>query len=303
MVRRLIGEDIELTVTASATRSVLVDRGQIEQVILNLVINARDAMPSGGTLTIETSDHDVPTPAAVRDGAPPPGKYAVVRIEDSGSGMPHDILDRIFEPFFTTKGPAKGTGLGLSTAYGIVKQSGGYIEVTSVEGAGSTFRIFLPEAESSDLPAPNVVADRAHGGRAAGGETILLVEDADAVRHVVRRALARMGYRVLEASNGPQAIGVALEHANEIDLLLTDFVMPHMGGRELIDRLHELGLRPRILIMSGYIDDALLRGGGFPAGAAFIEKPFTAETIGRKVREVLDLASVGAGGDGAWSRS
>jgi PAS domain S-box-containing protein len=286
MVRRLIGEDIELTVTSNATRTVLVDRGQIEQVILNLAINARDAMPAGGTLAIETRDQDVAAGAVAREGAPPPGRYALVRIEDSGTGIPSEIVDRIFEPFFTTKGPGKGTGLGLSTAYGIVKQSGGFIEVTSVEGAGTTFRIYLPEAE-------NAASRRDEGAgiapaRRAGGETILLVEDADAVRNVVRRSLVKMGYRVLEASNGPQAIGVALEHANEIDLLLTDFVMPHMGGRELIDRLHELELRPRILIMSGYIDDALLRGGGFPPGAAFIEKPFTAENIGRKVREVLD---------------
>ncbi|HET9424153.1 MAG TPA: ATP-binding protein [Gemmatimonadaceae bacterium] len=291
MVRRLIGEDIELTVTSEATRTVLVDRGQLEQVILNLAINSRDAMPSGGELTIETRDHDVPPSAPVRDGSPPPGRYAVVRVEDSGTGIPADIMDRVFEPFFTTKGQGKGTGLGLSTAYGIVKQSGGFIEVTSVEGAGTTFRIYLPEAEQPEVRASDSGAAGAFVNGGAGGETILLVEDADAVRHVVRRSLVKMGYRVLEASNGPQAIGVALEHADEIDLLLTDFVMPHMGGRELIDRLHELRLRPRILIMSGYIDDALLRGGGFPPGAAFIEKPFTAESIGRKVREVLDGAA------------
>ena len=294
MIRRLIGEDIELAVASSATRTVLVDRGQIEQVILNLVINARDAMPSGGRLTIETRDHDVPPSAPIRDGSPPPGRYAVIRIQDAGSGIPPEILDRIFEPFFTTKGPGKGTGLGLSTAYGIVKQSGGFIEVASVEGGGTTFRIYLPEAEATAGRDDATHQDVAPEHDRAGGETILLVEDADAVRQVVRRALTRNGYRVLEASNGPQAIGVALANAKEIDLLLTDFVMPHMGGRELIDRLHELGLRPRILIMSGYIDDALLRGGGFPPGAAFIEKPFTAERIGRKVREVLDGAAPGA---------
>ena len=171
-----------------------------------------------------------------------------------------------------------------------MKQSGGFIEVTSVQGKGTTFQISLPEvdtpaASASATQLPVVEVPR------AGGETILLVEDADAVRNVVRRALTRLGYRVLEASNGPQAIGIALEHWNEIDLLLTDFVMPQMGGRELIDRLHELGLRPRVLIMSGYVDDALLRGGGFPKGAAFIEKPFTAERIGRKVREVLDATA------------
>jgi PAS domain S-box-containing protein len=287
MVRRLIGEDIELTVTSGDTPIVLADRGQLEQVILNLVINARDAMPSGGTLAIEAGQHLVPAGSPVREGSPPPGRYALIRIVDSGSGIPVEIVDRIFEPFFTTKGPGKGTGLGLSTAYGVVKQSGGFIEVTSAEGAGTTFRIYLPEADQASSRANRGSAGAAAATR-SGGETILLVEDADAVRSVVRRSLAKMGYRVLEASNGPQAIGVALEHASEIDLLLTDFVMPHMGGRELIDRLHELGLRPRILIMSGYIDDALLRGGGFPPGAAFIEKPFTAESIGRKVREVLD---------------
>jgi two-component system, cell cycle sensor histidine kinase and response regulator CckA len=292
MMRRLIGEDIDLAVTCDTTRTVLVDRSQLEQVVMNLVINARDAMPAGGKLVIEARDHDVPPTARVRDGSPPPGRYALVRIEDSGSGIPPEIIDRIFEPFFTTKGAGKGTGLGLSTAYGIVKQSGGFIEVTSVEGAGTTFRIYFPETEASTGTA--AVAPVGEAEHRSGGETILLVEDADAVRSVVRRALTRMGYNVLEASNGPQAIGVALEHANEIDLLLTDFVMPQMGGRELIDRLFELGLRPRILIMSGYIDDALLRGGGFPPGAAFIEKPFTADRIGRKVRDVLDAPASNA---------
>ena len=287
MLRRLIGEDIELAVTCETKRTVLVDRSQIEQVLMNLAVNARDAMPSGGELTIEARDYDVSANAAIREGSPPPGRYVLVRIADSGSGIPPEIMDRIFEPFFTTKGAGKGTGLGLSTAYGIVKQSGGFIEVTSVQGGGTTFRVYFPEADALGGATPASATDHPAEQR-SGGETILLVEDADAVRNVVRRALSKMGYHVLEASNGPQAIGVALEHATEIDLLLTDFVMPHMGGRELIDRLHELGLRPRILIMSGYIDDAILRGGGFPPGAAFIEKPFTAERIGRKVREVLD---------------
>ena len=287
MVRRLIGEDIELTVNIeTATRTVLVDRGQIEQVILNLVINARDAMPAGGRLTIEARDHDV-TGVEIHEGSPPPGRYALIRVEDSGAGIPPEIVGRVFEPFFTTKGPGKGTGLGLSTAYGIVKQSGGFIEVTSVEGAGTVFRIYLPEVQKGESRKTEPVVSPAIS-ESQGGETILLVEDADAVRQVVRRALMKMGYTVLEASNGPQAIGVAIEHADEIDLVLSDFVMPHMGGRELIDRIHELGLDPKILIMSGYIDDALLRGGGFPPGAAFIEKPFTADAIGRKVREVLD---------------
>ena len=287
MIRRLIGEDIELTMMADVTRTVLVDRSQIEQVIMNLAINARDAMPAGGKLRIEARDHDIPAGTPTREGSPPPGCYATVRIEDSGTGMPPEIVDRIFEPFFTTKRAGKGTGLGLSTAYGIVKQSGGFIEVASVQGKGTTFRIYLPEVDApavSAKPSPQPPVEVPH----AGGETILLVEDADAVRNVVRRALTRLGYRVLEASNGPQAIDIALKHSNEIDLLLTDFVMPQMGGRELIDRLHELGLRPRVLIMSGYVDDALLRGGGLPKGAAFIEKPFTAERIGRKVREVLE---------------
>jgi signal transduction histidine kinase len=292
MMRRLISEDIELLVNCESTRTVLVDRSQIEQVLMNLVVNARDAMPAGGEVKIETRDYDVPANARVREGAPPPGRYVLVSIEDSGTGIPAEIRDRIFEPFFTTKGPGKGTGLGLSTAYGVVKQSGGFMDVTSVERAGTTFRIFLPEADSTiAVAATSTEADAEHR---SGGETILLVEDADAVRNVVRRALTRMGYHVLEASNGPEAIAVALEHANRIDLLLTDFVMPQMGGRELVDRLLELGVRPRILIMSGYIDDALLRGGGFPRDAAFIEKPFTADRIGRKVREVLDAPALRA---------
>jgi PAS domain S-box-containing protein len=289
MVRRLIGEDIELTVKSDeATRTVLVDRGQIEQVILNLVINSRDAMTSGGRITIEARDHDVPEGSEEHEGSPPAGRYALISVEDSGIGIPPEIIDRVFEPFFTTKEAGKGTGLGLSTAYGIVKQSGGFIAVTSVLGTGTTFRVYLPEVDrgkssaKAEAPATSTAAEQ------RGGETILLVEDADAVRHVVRRTLTKLGYKVLEASNGPQAIGVAIEHGDEIDLVLSDFVMPQMGGRELIDRIHELGLRPKILIMSGYIDDALLRGGGFPADAAFLEKPFTADVIGRKVRDVLD---------------
>jgi len=287
MMRRLIGEDVELIFRREVSRTVLVDRSQIEQVIMNLTVNARDAMPTGGRLTIEVLDHDVPGNPAPRVGSPPPGRYVVIRVRDSGAGIPPEIIDRIFEPFFTTKGQGKGTGLGLSTAYGIVKQSGGFIEVTSVEGSGTAFHVYLPEVEHAATSA-STGPDGASAAARSGGETILLVEDADAVRTVVRRALVRLGYHVFEASNGPQAIGVALEHASEIDLLLTDFVMPQMGGRELIDRLHALGLHPRILIMSGYIDDAFLRGGGFPPGAAFIEKPFTAEGIGKKVREVLD---------------
>jgi signal transduction histidine kinase/CheY-like chemotaxis protein len=290
MVRRLIGEDIELRVhTDGATRTVLVDRGQIEQVVLNLVINARDAMPAGGSLSIDAHDHDVAVSGG--EGTPPPGRYVLIKVEDSGAGIPPDIIDRVFEPFFTTKGPGKGTGLGLSTAYGIVKQSGGFIYVSSHLGRGTTIRIYLPEVETTPAVVAPAVAAPVTATPATvtrGGETILLVEDADAVRHVLRRALAKLGYNVLEASNGPQAIGIAVEQREKIDLVLTDFVMPHMGGRELIDRIYELGIRPRVLIMSGYIDDALLRGGGFPAEAAFIEKPFTADVIGRKVRDVLD---------------
>jgi two-component system cell cycle sensor histidine kinase/response regulator CckA len=289
MVQRLIGEDVELAVIADRpTRIVLVDRGQIEQVILNLVINARDAMPSGGRLTLEATDLDILSTRDGRVGSPPPGQYAVIRVEDSGAGIPPEILDRVFEPFFTTKGPGKGTGLGLSTAYGIVKQSGGFIDVRSAVGSGTSVQIYLPAAALQG-PGPESPAIQPPEGRVHhGGETILLVEDADAVRDVVRRTLAKMGYRVFDAANGPQAIDLARAHGNEIDLVLSDFVMPHMGGRELIDRIRELGIAPKILIMSGYIDDALLRGGGFPPGAAFIEKPFTADALGRRVRDVLD---------------
>jgi signal transduction histidine kinase len=292
MIRRVIGPDVELEVCTCVTRTVLADRGQIEQVIVNLAVNARDAMPAGGKLRIDACDCDVSPAEATREGSPPPGRYALIRIEDSGTGIPPEILDRIFEPFFTTKGAGKGTGLGLSTAYGIVKQSGGFIEAESVEGKGSTFRIYLPEAEAppaAPMPAGAIPAE-AHR---SGGETVLLVEDEETVRNVVRRSLKRLGYHVLEASNGTQAIGVALEHASEIDLLITDFVMPQMGGRELIDRLRELGITPRVLVMSGYVDDASIRSGGFPREAAFIEKPFTAERIGRKVREVLDAPTPG----------
>jgi signal transduction histidine kinase len=292
MIRRVIGADVELDVCACATRTVLADRGQIEQVIMNLAVNARDAMPSGGTLRIDACDHDVETPDLHREGAPPPGRYALVRVQDSGTGIPPEILDRIFEPFFTTKKAGKGTGLGLSTAYGIVKQSGGFIEVSSDAGRGTSFEILLPEAD----PVASKGADpgpRPLEPHRSGGETVLVVEDEDAVRHVVQRALKKLGYHVLEASGGAQAITLALQHGSDIDLVLTDFVMPHMGGRELIDRLRELGITPRILVMSGYVDDASVRSGGFPKDAAFVEKPFTAEGIGRKVREVLDAPMPG----------
>ncbi|HEY6219179.1 MAG TPA: ATP-binding protein [Gemmatimonadaceae bacterium] len=288
MVRRVIGEDVVLRVTANGTRPVLVDRSQIEQVIINLVINARDAMPHGGSLTIETQDHDVLVQGT--RGTPPPGRYVLIRVSDTGSGISPDVIDRIFEPFFTTKGAGKGTGLGLSTAYGTIKQSGGFIYVHSTVGVGTSFTIYLPEASDSAAAAGKAKtgSSRASPG---GGETVLVVEDADSVRQVVRRSLTKLGYRVLEASNGIEAIGIAEEHGPRIDLLLSDVVMPQMGGRELVDRIHGLGLTPKILLMSGYVDDAVLRGGGFPSDAAFIEKPFTAEAIGRKVRDILDAGA------------
>jgi PAS domain S-box-containing protein len=300
MLRRLIGEDIRVTTAlAHDLGRVEADPNQIEQVILNLVLNARDAMPAGGRVTIETANAALDAGCAARHGvATPAASYVLLAVSDTGHGMDSETLARVFEPFFSTKG-ARGTGLGLSTVYGTITQSGGVVCADSQPGLGTTFRIYLPRVDepvSSDARIERRAAaegsDAAEGGpaggeRPAGSETILLVEDEDAVRQVVRRILVRYGYTVLAAHDGREALRLSQEHAGPIHVLVTDVVMPEMGGRELADRL--LALRPslRVLFTSGYTDDDILRRGVLLPGTAFLQKPFTVDRLVQKVREVL----------------
>jgi PAS domain S-box-containing protein len=296
MLVRLIGEDIELVAEVVPNCSVRADPGQLEQVILNLALNARDAMPRGGRLTLRTDKVDLDVDDGRRMfGCPVPrGSYVRLQVEDSGLGMDEATLQHIFEPFFTTKEMGKGTGLGLATVYGIVKQSGGFIRATSHVGAGSMFEVFLPEtSEMADVPEQK----RAGSLGSGKGETVLLVEDEELVRVAARRALLRSGFKVLEANNGVHALkiyGVA-----RIDLVITDLVMPEMGGRELAIRLRQHNPDIKVLFTSGYTDDPIIRGGETGPGIAFLPKPFTPESLGQKAREVLDG---GAGCAGVASR-
>jgi two-component system, cell cycle sensor histidine kinase and response regulator CckA len=288
MLRRLIGEDVRLTaVLDPAAEPVKVDPGQISQVVMNLAVNARDAMPTGGELTIETGTVEVDASAAA-DPEAGPGRYVRLAVTDTGSGMTPEVRARLFEPFFTTKAPGKGTGLGLATVYGIVKQSGGFISVHSEPGRGAAFQVYFPVAEGR-TPARK----SSHGlkAMARGAETVLVVEDEGAVRVLVGAVLRRAGYTVLEAGRGTEALRLAGEHPGPVHLLITDVVMPEMGGRELVERL--AGLRPglRVLYLSGYTEDAVVRHGVLQAEVAFLQKPFTMAALTTKVRQVLDEAA------------
>ncbi|HET7321819.1 MAG TPA: PAS domain S-box protein, partial [Longimicrobiaceae bacterium] len=289
MLRRLIGEDVELiTRPDPALGRVKADPGQMEQVLMNLVVNARDAMPDGGRLTVSTgnatlSADDIPPHA----GEVVPGRFVVLSVQDTGTGMDEQTKGRIFEPFFTTKGQGKGTGLGLATVYGIVQQSGGFIEVESELGEGTTFRIALPRVEEA---AEEQNAERPASGPVSGTETVLLVEDEVAVRVLVRRVLDRAGYRILEASSGQAALDLLADTGARVDLLLTDVVMPGMSGRELADELTARTPGLPVLYMSGYTDEAIMHHGVLAEGVAFLEKPFTPDILLRKLRDVLDGA-------------
>jgi CheY-like chemotaxis protein len=288
LLKRLIGEDIEL-VTALAPRlgAIKADPGQLEQVIVNLAVNARDAMPEGGKITIETANVDMDV-AYVRDHPlARPGPYVMLSVSDTGTGMDEQTQRRIFEPFFTTKEMGKGTGLGLATVYGIVKQSGGFIWVYSELDHGTTFKVYLPRVtEAVDAPTPRAQPKESPRGT----ETVLLVEDAAAVRAVSRQVLERLGYAVLEAPDGKAALHLATKHRGPIHLLLTDVVMPELGGRQLAEQLTALRPELKVLYVSGYTDDAVVRHGVLEAGIAYLQKPFTPEILGRRVREVLDAA-------------
>jgi PAS domain S-box-containing protein len=287
MLRRLLGADIVLDIAGDPdVWQVLADPGQMEQVLLNLVVNARDAMPQGGRLTLTISNRELAVDAPERPHGLRPGAYAVLEVSDTGSGIDPANLSRIFEPFFTTKEPGKGTGLGLSTVYGIVQQSGGHIAVQSAPGRGARFTIFLPRHIGGE-PAPGVSRpDRRR--LPSGTETLLLVEDEAAVRTSARRLLERQGYTVLEARHGADALRIAEESGRPIDLVVTDLVMPEMGGRELAERLraHRPGLK--VLFISGYTERAITVDGVMPPNTGFVEKPFTVEQLMRRLREILE---------------
>ncbi|MFA4835179.1 MAG: ATP-binding protein [Dehalococcoidia bacterium] len=285
MLRRVIGEDIELeTFLSEPIGKVKTDQGQIEQVIMNIAVNARDAMPDGGKLIIETANVELDEEYARAHIAVNPGRYVMISLSDTGVGMTPEVRERIFEPFFTTKEKGKGTGLGLSTVYGIVRQSGGNICVYSEHGKGTTFNIYLPQV---DEPLEELKKD-VFQEIAGGGETILVVEDEETVRELAVMVLERQGYRVLDASGGKEALLLCGEFKDSIHLLLTDVVMPGMGGHKLVDFLKEIHPETKALYMSGYTDNAILHHGVLDEGIEFIQKPFTVEKLARKVREVLD---------------
>jgi signal transduction histidine kinase len=287
MLRRLIGENIELALRpAAALGSVRADPGQIEQVVMNLVLNARDAMRAGGRITIETANADLAGGEPGGRAGLPAGRYVVVAVSDTGCGMDRETLSHLFEPYFTTKALGRGTGLGLATAYGIVRQSGGDIFVYSEPGRGTTVKVYLPRVDAPPEPLPepaSLVAD-ARGGT----ETVLLVEDEEAVRHLARAVLERSGYRVLEARDGAEALALAGAHGGPVHLVLTDVVLPGMSGPEVAAGVAALrpGVRP--LYMSGYTEGALLNQAMVNGEAPLLDKPFSPATLVRKVREVLD---------------
>jgi two-component system, cell cycle sensor histidine kinase and response regulator CckA len=284
MLRRLIGEDVQIvTRLAPELRLVEADPSQIEQVVMNLAVNARDAMPDGGTLAIETTNETLER--VEPDWAIQPGAYVLLAITDTGIGMDEQIRAQIFEPFFTTKPVGKGTGLGLSTVYGIIKQSGGHVSVVSEPGQGSTFKVYLPQIHPSES-GPMLGPAMARLPR--GSETILLVDDDEGVRAVARRILQRAGYTVLSAPDGVEAIRLMGEPGRNVHLLVTDVVMPGIGGRDLVRYVRDTCPDLRVLFVSGYTEEGIRRHGVLDTGSAFLEKPFTAERLAQKVREVLD---------------
>ncbi|MDB4876941.1 MAG: multi-sensor hybrid histidine kinase [Gemmatimonadetes bacterium] len=283
LLRRLIGEDVRLTIARSAEPLVvLVDAAQLVQVVLNLAVNAREAMPTGGTLSIEMSRVESGEGARCREQDP--ASFAMLSVRDSGVGMDEATRQRIFEPFFTTKELGKGTGLGLATVFGIVKQSGGFICAESEPGKGSTFKIYLPLAPAAAEPA----SEPARPAPARGTETVLVVEDSPAVRAATRGMLEHYGYTVLEAANGKTALSIAERFDGHIDLLLTDVIMPEMSGRVLAEAFTERRPATKLLYMSGYTDDAILRHGVLSAESAYLQKPFGPDALAAAVRDAID---------------
>lgn len=287
MLRPLVGEHITLfTVLSPGLGHVRADPNQLEQVLINLTMNARDAMPDGGTLAIETGDCDLDEDGIARQRLDArPGRYVSLRVADTGVGMDEDTLTRIFEPFFTTKPKGKGTGLGLSTVYGIIKQSGGSIAVCSRPGQGASFTIYLPRVEES--PCADIT-DTKSPDAFEGTETVLIAEDEPGVRSLVRDSLRLKGYTVLEADNGTEALALAERHSGPIHLLLTDVIMPQMNGRELSEQLKARRPGLKVLFMSGYTDDTVLRHGVVTEDLQFVQKPFIPSALAGKIRNVLD---------------
>jgi PAS domain S-box-containing protein len=288
MLRRLLGENVEVAVaTGTELRKVRVDPGQMEQVILNLSVNARDAMPRGGRLTLETANVDLDESYATTHLETRPGPHVMLAVSDTGAGMPPEVKARIFEPFFTTKPAGKGTGMGLATVYGIVKQSGGSINVYSEPGRGTVFKIYFPAVPEAE----QAIQEPEHGPggafRHGSGETVLLAEDDDAVRTLVARTLERRGWRVLEARNAEEAEAIAARELSPILLLLTDVVMPGAGGRTLARRIARAHPEAKVLFMSGYTDNAIVHNGELEPGTAFLQKPFSPDALERKIRELL----------------
>jgi signal transduction histidine kinase len=286
MLRRLIGADIELTTRLSRNLGKIeVDVTQLEQVLVNLAVNARDAMPDGGKLTIETSNVELDEDYVATQVDVEAGPYVVLSVTDTGSGMDATTQARIFEPFFTTKERGRGTGLGLSTVFGIIKQSGGHISVSSTPGEGTTFKVYFPRTDQENTaptPQPPEVTTL------HGSETILLVEDDAQVRNVVQVVLRRAGYEIVEARNGSDALALAGDGVRTFDLLLTDVVMPGMSGRELADQVRKIRPEMKVLLMSGYTNGWVVRNGVVDANVAFLQKPITPEALLKKMREVLD---------------
>ena len=287
MLGRLLGEDVEfLTILEPELWQVDADPGQMEQVIMNLVVNARDAMPMGGKLTVETANADL-NENYFREHHidETPGSYVMLAISDTGSGMDKETREHIFEPFFTTKEVGKGTGLGLSTIYGIVKQNNGFVWVYSEPGQGATFKVYLPEVKKdADLEKK----EQTHVDDLSGSETVLIVEDNDSLRNFAQKVLHIYGYRTLNAENGEDALRVCQAHEGPIHLLLTDVVMPRMGGKKLAERLQPLYPRMKVIYMSGYTDNAIVRHGVLEPGLNFLEKPFTPKGLALKVREAIE---------------
>jgi PAS domain S-box-containing protein len=288
MLTRLVGEDIALQATTGKSQgSVKVDPGQFQQILMNLVVNARDAMPDGGKIVIETANVDLDEGYCAVHPYVKPGRFVMVAVSDTGKGMSEEVKAHIFEPFYTTKERGSGTGLGLATTYGAVHQAGGSIEVYSEVGIGTTFRIYLPRIEEEAVKPEKVDRPTDLPG---GTETVLLVEDEDTLRTLCERILGDLGYQVMPARNGAEAIAVAQKNGERIDLLLTDVVMPGMSGRELATQLVLHHPEMKVLFMSGYTDDAIGKHGVLDEGVSFIGKPYTPSALARKVREVLDEA-------------
>ena len=292
ILRRLIGEDVQLETSSAPDLGLIkADRSQIEQVILNLAVNARDAMPQGGRLTIETANVELDASYSHPPAVLSPGRYVMLAVTDNGCGMDAETQAHVFEPFFTTKEKGKGTGLGLATVYGVVKQSGGYVWVYSEPGRGTSFKIYLPRIEETAVPAGRdgksemQIPER-------GSETILLVEDEKGVRELAREYLASSGYTVIEAEDGHTALELAAMHVGPIHLLLTDVVMPGISGRELAERVSQIRPGIKIIYMSGYTDQAVVHHGILRNDAVLLQKPFTLMTLAGKLREMLAVPAV-----------